>query len=173
LAVTAAILLTLTCSSSESFPCDDVAAVDTVFYESGVAVMDSVGARLVFEEYVAHVKASGELFPDGAEDWLLDRVSPSPWDVAPWIVFYFPQPGGPFNSEVYVDRDGRVVRLVIAVHAPCAPLLGWQRAIAPRGSFITNLPSPSTHVRQHASPRATLPPRQWTKKDPPVPLSGT
>jgi hypothetical protein len=111
--------MAVACSSSESFPCEDIAKVDTVYYESGVAVVDTAGARLVFEQYVAQVRASGEQFPDGAEDWLLDRVATSPWDEAPWVVFYFPQPGDPFASQVHVDRDGRVVRLVIAVHAPC------------------------------------------------------
>ncbi len=122
LAVAATILLPVACSSFEDSRCDDVAEVDSVFYESGITVADSVGARFVFEEYVALVKASGHLFPDGAEDWLLDEVYPSQWDVAPWIVSFFPEPGDPFRSEVHVDRDGRLVRLVIAVHAPCAPL---------------------------------------------------
>ncbi len=119
LKVMATMLLTVACSPLESPPCDDHAYVDAVFYESGVAVVDTLDARLVFEEYVEHVRASGELFPDGAEDWGLDRVAPSPWEEAPWVVFYYPLPGNQFTSHVWVDRNGRVVKLVVAVHPPC------------------------------------------------------
>lgn len=119
MAVALAITSALACSSPEGLPCEDHARVDAVFYESGLSVVDTIGARLVFEDYVAHVEESGEYFPDGAERWVLDRVGPSPWDEAPWVVFYFPLPGDGFTSQVHVDGDGRVVRLVIAVHAPC------------------------------------------------------
>lgn len=118
--LTAAILGTA-CSSTEPSRCDDTASVDAVLHESGRTVTDIAGARLVMEEYIAHVISSGELFPDGADFWVLERIAQSGWDVAPWLAFYVPNPGGTFPSEVYVDRDGRVVRLTIAVHAPCGP----------------------------------------------------
>ena len=114
-------VLAAACSSTEPSRWDDTARVDAVLYESGRTVTDIAGARLVMEDYVAHVISSGEPFPDGADFWALERVAQSPWDVAPWVAFYVPQPGGTFTSEVYVDRDGRVVRLSIAVHAPCGP----------------------------------------------------
>jgi hypothetical protein len=47
------------CSDVEGDPCKDSAFVDAVYYESGSAVSDTTGARLVFEEYVAQVEASG------------------------------------------------------------------------------------------------------------------
>jgi hypothetical protein len=120
-AVLTAAALAAACSSTEPSRCEDTAAVDAVLHESGRTVTDTTGARLVMEDYIAHVISSGEPFPDGADFWVLERVAQSPWDVAPWVAFYVPQPGDPFTSQVYVDRDGRVVRLTIAVHAPCGP----------------------------------------------------
>jgi hypothetical protein len=121
LVIPATIMLTVACASPVSVSCDDHAKVDAVYFESGMPTLDTVTARLVFEEYVEHVRASREPFPDGAENWLLERVSSSPWEEAPWKVSYFPEPGEPFTREVHIDRNGRVVRLVIAVHAPCGP----------------------------------------------------
>ena len=118
-AVLTAAVLAAACSPTDPSRCEDTARVDAVLYESGRTVTDTAGARLVMQDYVAHVISSGELFPDGADFWVLERVAPSPWDVAPWVAFYISQPGDPFTNEVYVDRDGRVVRLSIAIHAPC------------------------------------------------------
>ena len=119
--VQTALFLTTACSATEPSRCEDTAAVDAVLHESGRTVTATAEARLVMEEYVAHVVSSGELFPDGADFWMLERVAESGWDVAPWVAMYIPQPGDSFASQVYVDRSGRVVRLTIAIHAPCGP----------------------------------------------------
>lgn len=107
---------------SETEPCgQDYVQVSEV-YASGIAVSDTLDVGHVIQAYSTYMKSKGLVLPDGSTGWLYDSAFEYPKlkGVQYWQTYYRREDTGEMGEEpVYVDQDGRIVRLEITIHAPC------------------------------------------------------